>query len=44
VIRVIFTPTRTGWRTAALSITSNAGVHPQRVSLMGKGEPRRHHR
>jgi hypothetical protein len=36
-LNVAFTPKATGTRTAALSITDNAGGSPQQVSLKGSG-------
>jgi hypothetical protein len=37
-ISVTFTPTTTGVRTAAVSISDNGGASPQTVSLTGTGD------
>jgi hypothetical protein len=37
-ISVTFTPTATGTRSASVSVTDNAGLSPQTVTLMGTGQ------
>ena len=38
-IKVTFSPTATGSRTGAITITDNAGSSPQAVNLSGTGDP-----
>ncbi len=38
VLKVTFTPTQTGLRTGAVTLTDNAGNSPQQVPLSGTGK------